>query len=138
MLLKYVNSDCDRNGLGDWFGMSTLAYKRFPRTGVQPDLTSNRPFLSCRKPHNESEAKGKVFVMKISFHSYANQYSTLTFLLNCPLGNQVSIFLLPGVFFGCPKNRRLASLAVYLGKLRSVNLAAWSLGTVNLPTFSAG
>ena len=32
----------------------------------------NRPFLSCFDSHYESEAKCKVFVMKISFHSYAN------------------------------------------------------------------
>ena len=34
---------------------------------------SNRPFPSCFEPHYESEAKCKVFVMKISFHSYANK-----------------------------------------------------------------
>ena len=34
---------------------------------------TNRPFPSCRKPHYESEAKCKVFIMKISFHSYANK-----------------------------------------------------------------
>ena len=34
---------------------------------------TNRPFPSCFKPHYESEAKCKVFVMKISFHSYANK-----------------------------------------------------------------
>ena len=33
----------------------------------------NRPFPSCFKPHYESEAKCKVFVMKIRFHSYANK-----------------------------------------------------------------
>ena len=33
----------------------------------------NRPFPSCFEPHYESEAKCKVFVMKISFHSYANK-----------------------------------------------------------------
>ena len=27
----------------------------------------NRPFPSCRKPHYESEAKCKAFLMKISF-----------------------------------------------------------------------
>ena len=32
----------------------------------------NRPFPSCFEPHHESEAKCKVFVVKISFHSYAN------------------------------------------------------------------
>ena len=33
----------------------------------------NRPFLSCFEPHYESETKCKDFVMKISFHSYANK-----------------------------------------------------------------
>ena len=33
----------------------------------------NRPFPSCFEPHHESEAKCKVFVMQISFHSYANK-----------------------------------------------------------------
>ena len=33
----------------------------------------NRPFPSCRKPHYESEAKCKVFIMKIRFHSYTNK-----------------------------------------------------------------
>ena len=34
---------------------------------------ANRPFPSCIEPHYESEAKYKVFVMKISVHSYANK-----------------------------------------------------------------
>ena len=34
---------------------------------------SNEPFPSCVEPHYESEAKCKVFIMKISFHSYANK-----------------------------------------------------------------
>ena len=29
----------------------------------------NRPFPSCFEPHYESEAKCKIFAMKISFHS---------------------------------------------------------------------
>ena len=33
----------------------------------------NRPFPSCFEPHYESEAKCKVFVMKISFHSSCNK-----------------------------------------------------------------
>ena len=33
----------------------------------------NRQFPNCFQPHYESEAKCKVFVMKISFHSYANK-----------------------------------------------------------------
>ena len=34
---------------------------------------SNRPFPSSLEPHYESEAKCKAFVMKMSFHSYANK-----------------------------------------------------------------
>ena len=33
----------------------------------------NRPFPSRFEPHYESEAKCKVFVMKIGFHSNANK-----------------------------------------------------------------
>ena len=33
----------------------------------------NRPFPSCFEPHYKSEARCKVFIMKISFHSYANK-----------------------------------------------------------------
>ena len=33
----------------------------------------NRPFASCFEPYYESEAKCKVFVTKISFHSFANK-----------------------------------------------------------------
>ena len=36
-------------------------------------LLFNRPFPSCFEPHYESEAKRKVFVMKISLHSYVNK-----------------------------------------------------------------
>ena len=36
-------------------------------------LAANRPFPSCFEPHYESEAKCKVFIMKISFHSHANK-----------------------------------------------------------------
>ena len=32
----------------------------------------NRPFPSCFESHYESEAKCKVFIMKIKFYSYAN------------------------------------------------------------------
>ena len=34
---------------------------------------NKRPFPSCFEPHYQSEAKCKVFVTKISFHSYANK-----------------------------------------------------------------
>ena len=34
---------------------------------------ANRPFPSCFEPHFQSEAKCKVFIMKISFHSNANK-----------------------------------------------------------------
>ena len=33
----------------------------------------NRPFPSSFEPHYKSEAKCKVFIMEISFHSYANE-----------------------------------------------------------------
>ena len=33
----------------------------------------NWPFPSCCKPHYQSEAKCKVFIMEISFHSCANK-----------------------------------------------------------------
>ena len=36
-------------------------------------LGLNIPFPSCFEPHYESETKCKGFVMKISFHSYANK-----------------------------------------------------------------
>ena len=36
-------------------------------------MVFNRPFPSCCEPHYESEAKCKVFNMKISFHSCANK-----------------------------------------------------------------
>ena len=31
----------------------------------------NRPFPSCFEPHFQCETKCKVFIMKISYHSYA-------------------------------------------------------------------
>ena len=34
---------------------------------------SYRPFPSCFEPYYEGEAKCKVFVMKITFHSYAHK-----------------------------------------------------------------
>ena len=34
---------------------------------------NNRPFSSCFKSHYESEASCTVFIMNISFHSYANK-----------------------------------------------------------------
>ena len=45
------------------------------RLGNRPirSLLANRPFPSCFEPHYESDSKWKVFVMKISFHSYANK-----------------------------------------------------------------
>ena len=33
----------------------------------------NRPFTSCCEPHFESGAKCKVYIMKITFHSYINK-----------------------------------------------------------------
>ena len=35
--------------------------------------SQNRLFPSCFEPHHESEAKCKIFIMKISLHSYANK-----------------------------------------------------------------
>ena len=40
---------------------------------LQEQPEDNRPFPSSFEPHYEREAKCKVFVMKISFHSYANK-----------------------------------------------------------------
>ena len=39
----------------------------------------NRPLPSCFEPIYESEAKCKVFVIKISFHSYANKSNFCTY-----------------------------------------------------------
>ena len=36
-------------------------------------LFGNTPFLRCFEPQNESENKFKVFIVKISFHSFANK-----------------------------------------------------------------
>ena len=36
-------------------------------------ISHNKPFPSCFEPPYEREANCKVFVMKISFHSYANK-----------------------------------------------------------------
>ena len=61
----------------------------------------NRSFPSYFEPHYESEAKCKVFIMKISFHSYANKTNfhmktfalTLAFIMRftvprkCPIQN---------------------------------------------------
>ena len=33
----------------------------------------NRPVQRCLEPHYECEAKCEAFIMKISFHSYANK-----------------------------------------------------------------
>ena len=38
-------------------------------------LLPTRPFPSCLESHYESEARCKAFIMKISFHSYANKSS---------------------------------------------------------------
>ena len=73
-----------------------------------------------------------------TYSKMENSVFDTNFPAKLPLGQSGLYFLLPSVFFGCPKNRRLASLAVYPGKIQSVNWAAWSLGTVNLPTFFVG
>ena len=46
---------------------------RITKFKFESENEMNRPFPSCFEPHYESEAKCKVFVMKISFHSYANK-----------------------------------------------------------------
>ena len=68
-----------------------------PREGIQNRLlpiplagfagkrhTLNGPFPSCIEPRYESEAKCKAFIMKISFHSYANK--TNFHMKSCALG----------------------------------------------------
>ena len=42
-----------------------------PRTYARMFL--KRPFPSCFEPHYDSEAKCKVIILKISFHSYASK-----------------------------------------------------------------
>ena len=44
----------------------------------------NWPFPSCVEPHCKIEAKCLVFIIKISFHSYANQtnFHMISFALN--------------------------------------------------------
>ena len=58
-----------------WFDV-ICALSEYRRT-AKWNLFVNRPFPNCFEPHNESEAKCKVFVMKISFHSYANKTNFL-------------------------------------------------------------
>ena len=55
--------------------VTTIIVKRNSIIQYISSLTtfSNRPFPSCFEPHYGSEAKWKVFVMKIIFHSYANK-----------------------------------------------------------------
>ena len=53
---------------GNW-----LALYFFDFSKMREIRKTNRPFPSCFEPHYESEAKCKVFVMKISFYSYANK-----------------------------------------------------------------
>ena len=48
----------------------TIAYMKLPLKNIH---LFNKPFPSCFEPHYESDVKCKVFIMKISFHSYANK-----------------------------------------------------------------
>ena len=50
------------------------AFWRHPQYKKWTDqYVTNRRFPSCFEPHYESEAKCKVFIHKIIFHSYANK-----------------------------------------------------------------
>ena len=62
---------------------------------------TNRPFPSCFEPHYESEAKFKVYVMKISFHSYANKtnFNMKSFALRFALRDR-SFFMSMGGLVG--------------------------------------
>ena len=51
----------------DWFITS------FAFAVIGHSIVINRPFPSCFEPHCESEAKCKGYIMKISFHSYADK-----------------------------------------------------------------
>ena len=48
-------------------------FLRNPAVSLFHHKCLNRPFPSCCEPHYESEAKCKVFIMKISFHSTASK-----------------------------------------------------------------
>ena len=54
-------------------GIGGSSQGKEPGNEVHSHQLQNRPFPSYFEPHYESEAKCKVFVMKISFHSYANK-----------------------------------------------------------------
>ena len=78
-------------------------------------LWFNRPFPSCFEPHYESEAKCKVVVMKIGFHSYANKTNfhmksfalSLTFIVRftptrkCPILFLVKLLLCFVFVYSC-------------------------------------
>ena len=63
-----------RGGGGGVYGLINT----YSCTDLSPQLVAsiaqaNRPFPSCFEPPYENEATCNVFVMKISFHSYANK-----------------------------------------------------------------
>ena len=60
----------------------------------------NRPFPSCFKPHCKSEDKCKVFIMKISFHPYANKmnFHTKSFALSLAFVTRFTTKLENGIF----------------------------------------
>ena len=53
--------------------VSTRNFLQWPNYLIHSVDKTNRPLPICFEPHYESEAKCKVFVMKISFYSYANK-----------------------------------------------------------------
>ena len=88
---RYFPSPFVRNGV-PW--VPEAFHKRFPVSSLQSALdkrllllvarendlwypgqrnASNRPFSSCLESHYESEASCIVFIMNISFHSFANK-----------------------------------------------------------------
>ena len=50
-----------------------ISYNKVSYHAGYTRMFCNGPFPSCCEPHYKSEAKCKVFIMIISFHSYANK-----------------------------------------------------------------
>ena len=66
-VLEYWGKTCR------FYKRSKLGYFAFENgQRTRSSFMLNSPFPSCCEPHYKSEATCKVFVMKISFHSYAN------------------------------------------------------------------
>ena len=79
-------------------------------------ISFNRPFPACCEPHFESEAKCKAFIIKISYHSYANKanfYNTnfvlsLAFIMRFTAARKWPIcldFFVSFTFFSTPFQR---------------------------------